>query len=56
MSAKWRRTTKNRKWLDFKPSTEKDKKPKVTKPEHAYRVKSIAVPPSFRPSKNLCRT
>jgi HSP20 family molecular chaperone IbpA len=53
MSAKWRRTTKNRKWLDFRDSTTKEeKKPKVTKPEHAYRVKSIPVPPSFRPSKN----
>ena len=52
MSAKWRRTTKDRKWLDFKPLTTKTKRPKVTKPEHAYHIKSATVPPSFRPSKN----
>ena len=52
MSAKWRRTAKNRKWLDFKHASAKSEKPKVTKPEHAYRVKSISVPPNVRLSKN----
>jgi len=52
MSAKWRRTAKNRKWLDFNQTPVESKKLKVTKPEHAYHVKSIAIPPSFRPSKN----
>jgi len=50
-SARWRRSAKNRKWLDFN-STKTDK-PKTTQPEHAYRIKSICVPSSFRPSKNL---
>jgi HSP20 family molecular chaperone IbpA len=52
MSAKWKRTTKNRKWLDFNHTPAKTKKQKESKPEHAYRVKSIVAPPSFRPSKN----
>jgi len=43
---------RSRKWLDFNNSSEQTKKSKVTKPEHAYRVKSISVPPSFRPSKS----
>jgi len=50
-SAKWRRSSKNRKWLDFNHQTGKDK-PKNIQPEHAYRIKSISVPLSFRPSKN----
>ena len=51
MSAKWRRTTKNRKWLNLDNSAIKSKKQKSTDPEHVYRVKSISVPSSFRPSK-----
>lgn len=51
-SAKWHRSTKNRKWLDLNGQT-KDNKPRSTQPEHAYRIKSISVPSSFRPSKNL---
>ncbi len=53
MSAKWRRSAKHRKWLDFNGQTEKTSKPKMTRPEHAYRIKAIPVPPSFRPSKNF---
>jgi HSP20 family molecular chaperone IbpA len=55
MSAKWRRTNKNRKWLDFNNSGIKSKKQRITQPEHAYRVKSISVPSSFRPSKNFAK-
>ena len=55
MSAKWRRTMKNRKWLDFKLTPSESKKPKVAKPEHAYRAKIISFPPNFRPSKNYAQ-
>jgi HSP20 family molecular chaperone IbpA len=55
MSAKWRRTNKNRKWLDFNNSGIKSKKQRITQPEHAYRVKSISVPSSFRPSKSFAK-
>ncbi len=41
MSVKWRRTTKNRKWLGFKHPAAKTNK-SVTKPEHAYHVKSVS--------------
>jgi len=51
MSVKWRRTTKNRRWLEFKHSTAKIRKQKMSKPEHAYHVKSISSPVSFRQSK-----
>jgi HSP20 family molecular chaperone IbpA len=51
LSAKWRRSAKNRKWLDFNNQSTKSKK--QVPPEHAYRMKSIAVPSSFRPSKKL---
>jgi len=52
MSARWRRSTKSRKWLDFNEAS-KVNKPKMVQPEHAYRIKSICVPSSFRPSKNF---
>ena len=52
-SAKWRRSTKNRKWLDFNNRAQKSKKQRLIQPEHAYRLKSISVPSSFRPSKNF---
>ena len=55
MSAKWRRTNKNRKWLDFNNSGIKSKKQRITQPEHAYRVKSISAPSSFRPSKSFAK-
>jgi len=55
MSAKWRRTNKNRKWLDFNNSGIKSKKQRITQPEHAYRVKSISVSSSFRPSKSFAK-
>ena len=53
MSAKWRRSAKNRKWLDFNNQTSKGNKSQMIRPEHAYRIKSISVPASFRPSKNF---
>ena len=52
MSAKWRRTNKNRKWLNFNNAGIKSKKQRITQPEHAYRLKSISVSSSFRPSKS----
>jgi HSP20 family molecular chaperone IbpA len=51
MSAKWRRTSKNRKWLDFNES--KSKKPKSTK--KTQRLKSMPAHPSFRPSKSYVK-
>ena len=53
MSAKWRRSTKNRKWIDFNNPAAKSKKQRLIQPEHAYRIKSISIPSSFRPSKNF---
>jgi len=55
MSAKWRRTNKNRKWLEFDNSGIKSKKQRITQPEHAYRVKSISVSSSFRTSKSFAK-
>jgi HSP20 family molecular chaperone IbpA len=52
-STKWRRSIKNRKWLDFNNRPAKNKKQQIIQPEHAYRIKSIAVPSSFRPSKSF---
>ncbi len=52
MSAKWRRSTKNRKWLDFSTKVPKPKKQIISPPEHNYRAKSIAVPSSFRAAKS----
>ena len=52
MSARWRRNTKNRKLLGFKHPASKTKKP-ITKPEHAYHVKSISAPQGFRKLKNF---
>ena len=54
-SARWRRSQKNRKWLDFDNQKAKANKPRDTQPEHAYRIKSISVPSSFRPSKNFAQ-
>ncbi len=51
MSARWRRTSKNRKWLDFNGL--KDKKPKAN--QKTQRLKSSASPPSFRPSKSFVK-
>ena len=53
MSAKWRRTSKSRKWLDFNHSMTKIKKLKNTQLEHAYRIKSTSTPSSFRAFKSL---
>jgi HSP20 family molecular chaperone IbpA len=53
MSAKWRRSAKNRKWLDFNNPPSKSTKPKMIRPEHAYRLKSTSAPASFRPNKNF---
>jgi len=48
MSARWRRTSKNRKWLDFNGL--KNKKPKTPQ-----RVKSIPTHTNFRPSKSFAK-
>ena len=53
LSAKWRRSVKNRKWLDFNDQTTKTNKTRMIQPEHAYRLKSMSAPQSFRPSKNF---
>jgi len=54
-SAKWRRSTKSRKWLDFNNPISKTKKQRISKKECTYRVKSISVPPSFRVSKRYAK-
>ncbi len=54
-SAKWRRSTKNRKWLDFNSPETKSKKEKSTSQEHVSRVKSISVPSSFRTPKSFAK-
>ena len=51
-SAKWRRTNKNRKWLDFNNPT-KTKKQKTT--QNTYHSKSIPIHSSFRPSKSYAK-
>ena len=51
MSARWRRTSKNRKWLDF--SGLENKKTKVN--QKTQRLKSMASHPSFRPSKSYVK-
>ena len=51
MSARWRRTSKNRKWLDFNGL--KTKKPKTT--QKTQRSKSMPTHPSFRPSKSFAK-
>jgi HSP20 family molecular chaperone IbpA len=51
MSAKWRRTSKNRKWLDFNEF--EDKKPK--RAQKTQRLKNMPTHPSFRPSKSFTK-
>ena len=51
MSAKWRRTSKNRKWLDFKGFN--NRKPKAT--GKTQRLKTMPTHPSFRPSKSYAK-
>ena len=51
MSARWRRTSKNRKWLDFNGLN--SKKPKIS--QTARRSKSIPTHTSFRPSKSFAK-
>lgn len=51
MSAKWRRTSKNRKWLDFDEF--KNKKPKAT--QKTQRLKTMPTHPSFRTSKSYAK-
>ena len=53
MSAKWRRTTKNRKWLDFKTTSSEPKKQKTTKTECTYHSKSMPIPSSCRTPKGF---
>jgi HSP20 family molecular chaperone IbpA len=50
MSARWRRTSKNRKWLDFNGL---NKKPKT--PQNNRRVKSVPTHTNFRPSKSFAK-
>ena len=52
MSARWRRTSKNRKWLDFNNQT-KPKKQKTT--QNTHHSKSIPIHSSFRPSKSFAK-
>lgn len=51
MSARWRRTSKNKKWLDF--SGLKTKKTKAIKT--TQRLKTMPTHPSFRPSKSFAK-
>ena len=52
MSAKWRRTSKNRKWMNF------NNPPKTTKPklsQSVNRLKTISTHSSFRTSKSYAK-
>ncbi len=51
MSARWRRSSKKRKWLDFNEF--KDKKPRVT--QKTQRLKNMPAHTSFRPSKSFIK-
>ena len=51
MSARWRRTSKNRKWLDFNGL--RNSKPKML--QKTQRLKSMPTHPSFRPSKSFAK-
>lgn len=51
MSARWRRTSKNRKWLDFNGF--KTNRPRT--PQKTQRLKSMPTHPSFRPSKSFAK-
>jgi HSP20 family molecular chaperone IbpA len=55
MSAKWRRTNKNREWLGFNNLGIKKNKQSITKPEHACRVKSTYFSSSFNPSRSYAK-
>jgi HSP20 family molecular chaperone IbpA len=52
MSARWRRTCKNRKWLDFNIPA-KTKKPKTTLNNKC--LKSMSIHSNFRPSKSYAK-
>jgi len=51
MSAKWRRSSKNRKWLDFSEPKSK----KSNSPQKTQRLKSMPAPPNFRPAKSYAK-
>ena len=51
MSARWRRTSKNRKWLDFNGL--RTIKPRT--PQKTQRLKSMPTHQSFRPSKSFAK-
>lgn len=51
MSAKWKRASKNRKWLDFNELN--DSKTKI--PRKTSRLKSLPTHQSFRPSKSYAK-
>ena len=57
-SAKWRRNTRNRKWIELNNPAIKISKQKTSKPEHpehTCHVKSIPAPPSFRTPKSYAK-
>jgi HSP20 family molecular chaperone IbpA len=51
MSARWRRTSKNRKWLDLNEIN--DKKPKT--PQTMKQTKTVPTHSNFRPSKSFAK-
>ncbi len=51
MSARWRRTSKNRKWLDLNGL--KNRRTKTSQPKH--HSKSIPIHSNFRPSKSFAK-
>jgi HSP20 family molecular chaperone IbpA len=52
MSAKWRPTNKNRKWLKLSDNSAKPKNPRPAQKSH---VKSIPAHQNFRPSKSYAK-
>ena len=55
MSAKWKRSNRNRRWLDINGPSAKTSKKSISKPEHLCHVKSISVPASFRAPKKFSK-
>jgi len=57
MSAKWRRSTKSRKWLDLNDSAKKviKTKPKTLRIETIKPTKSVRSSPSFRTPKSFSK-
>ncbi len=57
MSAKWRRSTKNRKWLDFNEPVKKalKNKPKTLRIETLKPTKSVRSSQNYRPPKSFSK-